>query len=198
MSTASPIRTSVKPESSSIFCQPARGSPPAIQPVQRSMSRNASGGTGRPLAMSANCSHPPGRNERVEAGAGADIDDVLASVQGAQRERVADAREGLDSTVRQSIYGGLVIAQAGCGRPAGVEVVRRVGLEGHSAVLLAHLAAERFRIDEQVLWHRSASVASRNRQAGVLPLRKPVLQPSGAIAAPAQLAHSVVGVDAVL
>lgn len=56
--------TLVKPESSSIFCQPARGSPPAIQAAHRSISRRASGGTGRPLATSANCSAPPGRSTR--------------------------------------------------------------------------------------------------------------------------------------
>jgi len=56
VSAASPIHTSTNPASSSICCQPARGSPPAIQPVQRSMSRSASGGTGLPLAMSANWS----------------------------------------------------------------------------------------------------------------------------------------------
>ena len=34
VSVGGPIRTSTKPTSSSIFCQPARGSPRAIQPVQ--------------------------------------------------------------------------------------------------------------------------------------------------------------------
>jgi hypothetical protein len=38
VSTGSPMRTSTKPTSSSIFCQPAHGRPPAIHPVQRSIS----------------------------------------------------------------------------------------------------------------------------------------------------------------
>ncbi len=54
VSTGSPITMSAKPLSSNIICQPARGSPPAIQPVHKSMSRSASGGTGRPFAISAN------------------------------------------------------------------------------------------------------------------------------------------------
>ena len=81
VSTAGPIWTSTKPTSSSICCQPSRGSPPAIQPVHRSMSRIASGGTGRPLAMSANCSRRPGaaRAGSLEHGTlvGAQVDDAV-------------------------------------------------------------------------------------------------------------------------
>ena len=61
-----PISMSTKPTSVSIWCQPSRGSPPAIQPVHKSTSRRISGGTGRLLAMSANCSTPLGRSVAPE------------------------------------------------------------------------------------------------------------------------------------
>ena len=41
-----------------------------------------------------------GGDERVEAGAGADIDDTLAGLRSAERERVADAGERLDRPIR--------------------------------------------------------------------------------------------------
>ena len=59
VSTGSPITTESNPACSSVGRQPAWGSPPALQPVHRSTSRIASAGTGRPLAMSANCSTLP-------------------------------------------------------------------------------------------------------------------------------------------
>src|SRR3989337_2450725 len=61
---AAPISMSLNPASLSILSQPAHGRPPAIHPVQRSMSRITSSGTGLPFAMSANCILPPGRSTR--------------------------------------------------------------------------------------------------------------------------------------
>jgi hypothetical protein len=58
------ITLTQKPVSSNILCQAARGRPPAIQAVQRSIFRIAASGTGLPFAMSANCSRPPGRRTR--------------------------------------------------------------------------------------------------------------------------------------
>ena len=52
------------PDCSSIRRQPAHGRPPAIQAVHRSMFRIADSGIGLLLAISANCSRPPGRSTR--------------------------------------------------------------------------------------------------------------------------------------
>ena len=222
------------------------------------MSRSASGGTGRPLAMSANCSQPPGSqhaadlvehgplvgaqvddavgdddvgpavrrpaasrrrphgtrrgrvpervgglarllqhlrghvdaddppgpsdlvggDERVEARAGADVDDMLARLQTTQRERVADAGERLDGTVGQRVDEGRVVAEPRGERPAGVEVERAVRVDRDLAVLVADLLAEFVGIDGQRFASCSTPVPRSHRQAGAFPLGEPVDQPS--------------------
>ncbi len=83
-------------------------------------------------------------------GAGADVDDALAGLEAPQRERVADAGEGLDRPVGQRVDDGLVVAEAGGERAAGVEVVGAVRVDGDVAVLVAHLCAQGVDVDEQV------------------------------------------------
>src|SRR6516164_10226691 len=65
VSTGRPILTWTNPLSSNRRRQPAHGRPPAIQSLHRSMLRTAACGTTLPVAMSANCNRPPGRNTRI-------------------------------------------------------------------------------------------------------------------------------------
>ncbi len=83
-----------------------------------------------------------GGDEAVEPGSGSDVHDTFATHDRAQRERVADPGEGLHSAVGQCVDDRRVVAEPGGERPSGVEVVRRVGLDGDGAVLLADLVAE--------------------------------------------------------
>jgi hypothetical protein len=71
------------------------------------MLRSAPAGTSLPFAMSANCKRPPdlsphllGGDKAVETASGAEIDDPLARLQGAERERVTDTGKSLDRAVR--------------------------------------------------------------------------------------------------
>jgi hypothetical protein len=53
-------------------------------------------------------------DEEIESGVGADVENVLAGLERAQGERVADAGEGFDGTVGKRVNDGAGIAQA-CG-----------------------------------------------------------------------------------
>ena len=63
-----------------------------------------------------------GGDERVEPGAGTDVDDPLAGLQVTQRERVGDPGERLDRPIRQPVDDVGVVAESGGERPTGVEV----------------------------------------------------------------------------
>ena len=95
-----------------------------------------------------------GGDERVEPGSRADVDDVLAWPQATQRERVADAGEGLDGAIGERVDGVGLVAEPGGERAAGVEVEGAVRVDRDVAVLVAHLLAQRLGIDEQILSHR--------------------------------------------
>ena len=82
-----------------------------------------------------------GGDEAVEPGAGADVDDALALLQVAQRERVADTGERLDRSIGQLVDDRRVVAEPDGERPTGVEVVGRIGIDGDGPVLVPHLVA---------------------------------------------------------
>ena len=82
-----------------------------------------------------------GGEDGVEPGAAADVDHPLARLQVAQREGAADAREGLDSRVGQTVDDGGGVAEPGRQCTPGVEVERRPWLQGDFAVLLLDLCA---------------------------------------------------------
>src|SRR5579885_1901834 len=63
-----------------------------------------------------------GGDEAVEPGAGADIDNTLANLEDAERERVAHAGERFHRSVWKRVYGVGFIAEPGGERAAGVEV----------------------------------------------------------------------------
>src|SRR3972149_5597471 len=153
---AAPISMSLNPASLSILSQPAHGRPPAIQPVQRSMSRITSSGTGLPFAMSANCILPPGRSTRSISenirllSAQRLITPLpltttahpLPSQQGAQGKGIRHPGERLNRRLRERCDDAFVVPQPGCERPPRVEVKIAARIHGHLAVLLLHLLAQ--------------------------------------------------------
>ena len=110
-------------------------------------------------------------DERVEPGAGADVDDSLTRRKWAQRERVADSGERLDRAVRQRVDRVRLVAEAGGERTAGVEVELALGHVGHLAVLLAHLVTQHFGIDE-VLPAHSTCIRPGKRISSFLHVRR--------------------------
>src|SRR5207245_1478615 len=106
-----------------------------------------------------------GGDERVEAGTGTDVDDTLAGLETAQRERVVDAGEGLDRSVRQRVDGRVLVAETGGERAPGVEVEGVVRVDRDLPVLVPYLVPERLRIDGQVVRHRYSSPAATGSPA---------------------------------
>lgn len=82
-----------------------------------------------------------GGDERVESGAGPDVENVLAGLQPAQCERVADAREGFDGTIGKRVNDGAGIAQPFGQGPSGAEAAGVTRPERDLAVLAAYLAS---------------------------------------------------------
>jgi hypothetical protein len=85
-------------------------------------------------------------DERVEAGPAANVEDLLPGPQRAQRERVADAREGLDGAAGKRVDDGAGIAEE-LGYPRPVRKSKAVPGERDVAVLSAYLTAQHARIN---------------------------------------------------
>src|SRR5437588_9299210 len=90
-----------------------------------------------------------------------DVEDPLAGVRTAQRERVPDASEGLHCPIGQGVDDHLVVAEALRERSAGVEVIALTRSGGDGAVLLPHLVAKNVGIDRHVLGHLSLPLRSQ-------------------------------------
>jgi hypothetical protein len=88
-----------------------------------------------------------GRDKAVETAAGPEIDDPLAGLECAHRERVADTGKSFNRAVWQSGNDRLVIAQSPSQRASGVEMVAAVRIDGDRAVFRFDLFAQRARIN---------------------------------------------------
>ena len=109
-----------------------------------------------------------GGDERVEPGAGSDIDDTLTGLQLTQRERVGDTGERLDGPIRQPVDDVRVVAEAGGQRAAGVEVEAVCGRDGDLAVLLAHLRTQHLGVRQTALTSPASSARSCPQRPGSL------------------------------
>ena len=97
------------------------------------------------------------RDETIEAGARSCVDDFLSRHELPEREGIGDAGEGFDRRIGQAVDHGRIVAQALGQRPAGVEVVFAMRIDGDIAILALHLFSQRGRIDRQLGIHGSPS-----------------------------------------
>jgi hypothetical protein len=83
----------------------------------------------------------PGGNKAIETAAGAEIHDPLAGAERPERERIADAGEGLYGAIRQRGDDRVVVTEAASQRPPGMEVKCAVRVDRDRAVFDFHLLA---------------------------------------------------------
>src|SRR5260370_24272254 len=105
---------------------------------------------------------PEGRQEGVNGGSGSEIDNFLTRIRSAPKERIAHAGKGFAGVIGKLVKRRRRVAESNRVGAPGMEVILSGGVLCDLAVLLAHLLAERFQIDNlQYLSHRLLLVLAR-------------------------------------
>ncbi|NIN67612.1 MAG: hypothetical protein GTO63_23485, partial [Anaerolineae bacterium] len=86
-------------------------------------------------------------NQAIESSAGANIHDMLTSLDFAQTEGVASPREGFDCARRERVNPGIGISQHFRQGPPGVEMEAFLRVAGDLGVFLANLTAQGFNVN---------------------------------------------------
>src|SRR5258708_37665926 len=106
--------------------------------------------------------HPERRQEGVHTGSGSEIDNFLTRIRSAPKERIAYGGKGFAGVIGKLVKRRRRVAESNRVGAPGMEVPLSGGVLCDLAVLLAHLLAERFQIDNlEYLSHRLPLVLAR-------------------------------------